>query len=151
MLPLVVSLYGQSPVSVCPITDMNIPRLIRQFLRHAVQVGMEVVDVLFLITVSVYPRAVHSCLHQYTDTGSAVCLRCFPESSAARPTGSGYGCRVGLRGLSDVFRYAGQGRRRRSRNAGCGLFAQCVLRSGGGRRRSGSAGCYRWFLVLIGL
>ena len=56
MLPLVVSLYGQSPVSVCPITDMNIPRLIRQFLRHAVQVGMEVVDVLFLITVSVYPR-----------------------------------------------------------------------------------------------
>ena len=111
---------------------MNIPRLIRQLLRHAVQVGMEVVDVLFLITVSVYPRAVHSCLHQYTDTGSAVCLRCFPESSAARPTGSGYGCRVGLRGLSDVFRYAGQGRRRRSRNADCGrllnaYFAQAVV------------------------
>ena len=76
--------------------------------------------------------AVHSCLHRYTDTGSAVCLRCFPESSAARPTGSGYGCRVGLRGLSDVFRYAGQGRRRRSRNADCGrllnaYFAQAVV------------------------
>ena len=76
--------------------------------------------------------AVHSSLRQYTDTGSAVCLRCFPESSAARPTGSGYGCRVGLRGLSDVFRYAGQGRRRRSRNADCGrllnaYFAQAVV------------------------
>ena len=76
--------------------------------------------------------AVHSCLRQYTDTGSAVCLRCFPESSAVRPTGSGYGCRVGLRGLSDVFRYAGQGRRRRSRNADCGrllnaFFAQAVV------------------------
>ena len=75
--------------------------------------------------------AVLSCLHQYTDTGSAVCLRCFPESSAARPTGSGYGCRVGLRGLSNVFRYAGQGRRRRSHNADCGrllnaYFAQAV-------------------------
>ena len=75
---------------------------------------------------------VHSSLHQYTDTGSAICLRCFPESSAARPTGSGYGCRVGLRGLSDVFRYAGQGRRRRSRNADCGrllnaYFAQAVV------------------------
>ena len=29
---------------------------IRQLLRHAVQVGMEVVDVLFLITGPVYPR-----------------------------------------------------------------------------------------------
>ncbi|WP_411640796.1 hypothetical protein, partial [Gilliamella apicola] len=37
-----------------------------------------------------------------------------------------------LRGLSDVFRYAGQGRRRRSRNADCGrllnaYFAQAVV------------------------
>ena len=37
-------------------TPDDFTSFIRQLLRHAVQVGMEVVDVLFLITVSVYPR-----------------------------------------------------------------------------------------------
>ncbi|WP_141675250.1 MULTISPECIES: hypothetical protein [unclassified Gilliamella] len=72
----------------------------------------------------------------------------FPESFLSRPTGSGYGCRVGRHGLSDAFRYAGLRRRRRSRNAGCGLVVRCVLRSGGVQRRSGSAGwrrCSVWF------
>lgn len=75
---------------------------------------------------------VHSCSGRYRYTGWWGDSSRFPESFLSRPTGSGYGCRVGLRGLSDVFRYAGQGRRRRSRNADCGrllnaYFAQAVV------------------------
>ncbi|AHN25694.1 hypothetical protein GAPWK_1117 [Gilliamella apicola] len=50
-------------------------------------------------------------------------------------------CRHGPAG---VFQSAGRGHRRRSRNAGCGLFVRCVLRSGGVQHRSGSAGLCRW-------
>ena len=75
---------------------------------------------------------VRSCSGRYRYTGWWGDSSRFPESFLSRPTGSGYGCRVGLRGLSDVFRYAGQGRRRRSRNADCGrllnaYFAQTVF------------------------
>jgi hypothetical protein len=77
---------------------------------------------------------VRSCSGQYRYTGCCADSGWFPESFLTHPTGSGYGCRVCLRCLADVFRYAGQGRRRRSRNAGCGLFVRCVLRSGGARR-----------------
>ena len=56
---------------------------------------MEVVDVLLLINRSgLSAPAVHSCTGRYTDTGSAVCLHCFPESFAARPTGRWCGCRA---------------------------------------------------------
>nr|WP_144063998.1 hypothetical protein [Gilliamella sp. A7] len=44
---------------------------------------------------------------------------------------------------------AGQGRRRRSRNADCGLFVRCVLRSGGVQHRSGSAGLCRWSVCCV--
>ena len=47
-------------------------------------------------------------------------------------------------GPAGVFQSAGQAHRRRSRNADCGLFAQCVLSSGGVHHRSGSAGLCRW-------
>ncbi|WP_254045963.1 MULTISPECIES: hypothetical protein [unclassified Gilliamella] len=47
-------------------------------------------------------------------------------------------------GPAGVFQSAGRGRRRRSRNADCGLFVRCVLRSGGVQHRSGSAGLCRW-------
>ena len=75
---------------------------------------------------------VRSCSDLYRYTGWWDDSSRFPESFLSRPTGSGYGCRVGLRGLSDVFRYAGQGRRRRSRNADCSrllnaFFAQAVV------------------------
>ena len=60
--------------------------------------------------------AVHSSLRQYTDTGSAVCLRCFPESSASCPTGRWCGCMVCHLGLAGVFQSSGRGHRRRSRS-----------------------------------
>ena len=91
---------------------------------------MEVVDVLFLITVSVYPR------QRFIAAFVSIQIQALPFVCAAflnhlQPVAQEAG-RVGLRGLSDVFRYAGQGRRRRSRNADCGrllnaFFAQAVF------------------------
>ena len=75
--------------------------------------------------------AVHSSLHQYTDTGSAVCLRCFPESSAARSTGRWCGCMACRHGPAGVFRCAGRGHRRRSHSVQYGscstYFGQAIF------------------------
>ena len=75
--------------------------------------------------------AVHSCLRQYTDTGSAVCLRRFPESSAVRPTGRWCGCMAYCPCLAGVFQSAGRGHRRRSHSVQYGscstYFGQVIF------------------------
>ena len=96
-----------------------------------------------------FAPAVHSCLHRYTDTGSAVCLRCFPESFAARPTGRWCGCMVCRHGPAGVFQSAGRGHRRRSRSVQYGSAVRYALRSGGVRHRNGNTG-YRWRFVCCG-
>ena len=75
--------------------------------------------------------AVHSYLYRYTDTGSAVCLHCFPESFAARPTGRWCGCTTCRHSPAGVFQSAGQAHR--SRN---GSAVRYVLRSGHIRHRN---------------
>ena len=87
--------------------------------------------------------AVHSCFRQYTDTGSAVYLRCFPESSASCPTGRWCGCMACRLGPAGVFRCAGQVHRRRSRSVQYGSAIRYALRSGGVRHGNDNTG-YRW-------
>ena len=78
-----------------------------------------------------FAPAVHSCLHQYTDTGFAVCLHCFPESSAVRPTGRWCGCMACRHGLAGVFLSAGRMHRRRSHSVQYGscstYFGQVIF------------------------
>ena len=93
-----------------------------------------------------FAPAVHNCLHRYTDTGSAVCLRCFPESSAARPTGRWCGCMACRHGPAGVFQSAGRGHRRRSRSVQYGSAVRYTLRSGGVRHRNGNTGYCRQFV-----
>ena len=119
----VVSLYKQYPVSVsvCSTAGMSIPIQFHRLHPSVLPVYRSgrygssryvVPDYRFCLSVP----AVHSCLRQYTDTGSAVYLHCFPEPSAARPTGRWCGCMVCRHGLAGVFRSAGRGHRRHSHN-----------------------------------
>ena len=93
------------------------------------------------------PPACHS--GRYTDTGSAVCLHCFPESFAVRPTGRWCGCMACRHGPAGVFQSAGRGHRRRSRSVQYGSAVRYALRSGGVRHRNGNTG-YRWRSVCCG-
>ena len=96
--------------------------------------------VVFDYRFSLFAPVVDSYLHRYTDTGSAVCLRYFPESSASRPTGRWCGCMACRHGLADVFRGAGRGHRRCSRS---------VQWLGYVRHRNSNTG-YRWLSVCCG-
>ena len=79
----VVSLYEQSPVLVCPTVGMSIPRRFHRLHPSVLPVCRSgrygssrcaLADYRFCL----FAPAVHSCTGRYTDTGSAVCLRCFP-------------------------------------------------------------------------